>query len=139
MSERKGMRKRIATVLALAVAAALACAALQGCSGGGAVAKSAADRLLPTPQRTVWARCPEPGPHVDSYADASGSYTNYVYDVEAATEDGTRLTVTIIFFGREASGQGWLEIDAKGTTGVHYDGVDESEVPRAVRDALGAG
>ena len=136
------IRKRVVTVLTLAAAAVLACAALQGCSGcsgAGAVAKSAADRLLPTPQRTAWARCPAPGSHVDSYADASGSYTNYVYEVEAATEDGTRLTVTIVLFGREASGQGWLEIDAKGATGVHYDSVDESEVPQAARDALGAG
>lgn len=133
------MRKRVGAALALAAAAALVCAALQGCSGGGTVAKSMADRLLPTPQRTVWARCPAPGTHVDSYADASGSYTNYVYDVEAATEDGTRLTVTVIFFAREASGQGWLEIAAKGSSGVHYDGVEESEVPQAARDALGAG
>lgn len=59
--------------------------------------------------------------------------------MEAAAEDGTRLTVTVIFFAREASGQGWLEIDAKGSSGVHYDGVDESEVPQTARDALGAG
>ncbi len=103
------------------------------------MAKSVADRLLPTPQRTVWARCPAPGTHSDSYRDASGSGTNYVYDVEAADGDGTRLIVTIILFGREASGEGWLEIDAKGTSGVHYQSVAEDEVPRAARDALGDG
>ena len=61
-----------------------------------------------------------------------------VYDVEAATEDGTRLTVTIILFGRKASGRGWIKIDAKGTSGEHYDSVDESEVPHAAHDAIGA-
>ena len=58
--------------------------------------------------------------------------------MEAATEDGTRLTVTIILFGRKASGRGWIKIDAKGTSGEHYDSVDESEVPHAAHDAIGA-
>ncbi len=133
------MWRRVAVTLVLVTMVVLACAVLQGCSGAGAVVKSAVDRLLPTPQRTVWARCPAPGTHVGSYADASGSCTNYFYDVAAATEDGTHLTVTIILFGGEASGQGWLEIDARGSSGVYYDGVDESEVPQAARDALGAG
>lgn len=140
MMER--MRKRGRAFLALAVAIVLVVTVLQGCTGcagAGPVAKSVADRLLPTPQRTVWARCPAPGTHSDSYRDASGSYTNYVYDVEAATEDGTRITVSIILFGREASGEGWLEIDARGTSGVHYQSVAEDEVPQAARDALGDG
>ncbi|WP_156797605.1 hypothetical protein [Olsenella sp. oral taxon 809] len=76
---------------------------------------------------------------MDSYPDASGSGVNYVYDVEASAEDGTRLMVTIILFGREASGQGWLRIEAKGSSGVRYDGVDESEVPQTAHDVLGAG
>ena len=140
MMER--MRKRGRAFLALAAAIVLVVTVLQGCTGcagAGPVAKSVADRLLPTPQRTVWARCPAPGTHSDSYRDASGSYTNYVYDVEAATEDGTRITVSIILFGREASGEGWLEIDARGTSGVHYQSVAEDEVPQAARDALGDG
>lgn len=140
MMER--MRKRGRAFLALAAAIALAVTVLAGCAGcagAGPVAKSVADRLLPTPQRTVWARCPAPGTHADSYRDASGSYTNYVYDVEVADGDGTRLTVTIILFGREASGEGWLEIDARGTSGVHYQSVAEDEVPQAARDALGDG
>lgn len=130
---------RVVVTLALAAGAMLACAAIQGCSGAGTVAKSTADRLLPVPSRMVWARCPAPGAHVDSYPDASGSGVNFVYDVEAAAEDGTRLMVTIILFGREASGQGWLRIEAKGSSGVRYDGVDESEVPQTAHDVLGAG
>lgn len=85
MMER--IRKSGRAFLALAAAIALAAAVLAGCAGcagAGPVAKSVADRLLPTSQRTVWARCPAPGTHADSYRDASGSYTNYVYDVEAA-------------------------------------------------------
>lgn len=140
MMER--MRKSGHAFLALATAIALAATVLAGyagCAGAGPVGKSVADRLLPTPQRTVWARCPDPGTHSDSYQDASGSGTNYVYDVEAAAEDGTRLTVTIILFGREASGEGWIEIDARGTSGVYYQSVAADEVPQGARDALGDG
>lgn len=138
----KRTRKRGLIFLALATAIVLAVAVLRGCSGcagAGPVAKSVADRLLPAPQRTVWARCPAPGTYSDSYQDASGSSTNYVYDVEAATEDGRHITVTIILFGREASGEGWLEIDAKGTSGVHYQSIAEDEVPQVARAALGDG
>lgn len=131
---------RVSAILALAVAAILASSMLQGCDGGwGPVLKNGADRLLPTPQYTAWARCPSPDSYSDWYRDASGSYTNYVYDVEAATEGGEHVTVTIVLFGRKASGEGWIEIDAKGTSGVHYDSIDESEVPQAARNALGGG
>ncbi len=132
-------RRRTGAILALVVVIVLAQVALRGCNGADAMlVKGTLDRVLPTPQQTVWAPCPDPSAHTSSYRDASGSYTNYIYEVEAATEDGTRLTVTIILFGREASGQGWLEINAKGATGVHYDSVEASEVPQAARDALGA-
>lgn len=119
---------------AMFVAAVLLALTLVGCGGVGAVSKSIADRVLPTSQNTVYAPCPEPGSYVDSYADASGTGTNYVYEVVAVTEDGEPLTVSLIFFGREASGEGWLEIEAKGTSGVHYQGVDEAEVPSAAFD-----
>lgn len=134
------MKSHLGAALTLAVAAVLASAVLQGCDGGwGPVLKSGADRLLPTPQYTAWARCPDPDSYSDWYRDASGSYTNYVYDVEAATGKGERVTVTIILFGRKASGEGWIEIDAKGTSGVHYESVDEGEVPKPARDALDGG
>lgn len=138
----EGTQRRRRVLLVLAVATMLFVSSLQGCTccaGAGTVAKSVFDSLLPMPSQTVWARCPTPGSHSDSYRDASGSCTNYVYDVEAATSDGTRVTVSIILFGREASGKGWLKIDAKGSSGMHYDSVDASEVPQAARDALGGG
>lgn len=138
MIKRTG--KRIGAALALAVVAVLASAMLQGCDGGwGPALKSGADRLLPTPRYTAWARSPGPDSYSESYPDASGSYTNYVYDVEAATGEGERVTVTIVLFGRKASGDGWVEIDVKGTSGVHYDSVGEDEVPQPARDALAGG
>lgn len=140
MKEKVGAR--MSMLLAVAAAAAIVAVALQGCGGSGGwgpAFKSAADRLLPVPQRTVWARCPAPDSYFESYADASGTYTNYVYDVEAADEDGTLMTVTVVLFGRKASGEGWIEVDARGTSGVHYDSVGEGEVPKAARDALDGG
>lgn len=84
----------------------------------------------------MWAHTPEPDTHVDSYDDATGAGTNYVYKVDAATEEGDCRELTIISFGSKATGEGYLEIDAKGSSGIHYRGVDEADVPEAARAAL---
>ncbi len=112
--------------------------ALAGCDAGtSAVAKSVADRVLPTEQRILWAETPQPDSFTGSYDDASGSGQNFVYEVPAADERGAAFDVTIISFGRKASGTGYLQIDAKGTSGVHYHAVDEKDVPAEALDALG--
>ena len=105
----EGTQRRRRVLLTLAVATMLVVSSLQGCTGcagAGTVAKSVFDSLLPMPSQTVWARCPTPGSHSDSYRDASGSCTNYVYDVEAATSDGTRVTVSIILSVGRHPGRG---------------------------------
>jgi hypothetical protein len=130
------MQAHTVRVASLAAAVALATCLLSGCSGW--FVESTANRALPTPERTVWAVCPAPDDYFDSYEDASGSYMNYVYKVDAATEDQECIEVTIILFGRKASGEGWLEIQAKGTAGVHYDSVGEDDVPEEAIEALAA-
>lgn len=127
---------RAAVVICILTAIALAASVLQGRSSAVTVGKSLADSLLPLPQRTVWAPCPDPDSYFDSYRDASGSGTNYVYEVNAADENGRDMTVDIILFGRKASGEGWIKIEAKGTSGLHYDSIAEDKVPQAAREAL---
>ena len=42
----------------------------------------------------------------------------------------------LIFFGRESDGEGWLEIEAHGGSGVRYRACDAAEAPAAARRAL---
>lgn len=127
-------RRRALTICALA--ATLVCTTtLSGCGAWGYVAQSALDRLT-SPQVTMWAPAPAPDSFVESYGDATGAGTNYVYRVEAATERGDLRTLTVIFFCRKAAGTGWLEIDAQGASGVHYQTVEDAEVPQTALDAL---
>lgn len=127
------------TVLLLALAAAIVALVvfLPSCSGGwGAVTQSVLDRLVPGPVITMWAPAPQPDSYVDSYSDATGAGTNYVYKIDAATDRGDRRGLTIISFGGKAAGEGFLEIDAKGSSGVHCRSVGEADVPKDARSAL---
>lgn len=131
------MRSKAARALA-ALCAAVLSLSLFGCSGGWeAVARSAADRLLPYPEETLWAPSPPPDSFVDSYDDATGAGRNYVYLVEAADEDGVAREVRLICFGAKSDGEGWLEIEAKGGSGVHYRQANEEAVPDDASAALG--
>ena len=125
----------LARVAALLFSAVLACALLSGCSGWGVAASSVFDRLF-MPEETVWAPAPKPESYTETYADATGAGTNYVYRIQGATADGTMTEVTIIWYGRKAPGDGWLEIEAHGGSGNHYQSVDASDVPDAAIDAL---
>ncbi len=135
---RRVARARIARA---AVACALALAAapsLSGCAGGWlAVGQNVIDRVLPNPVVTMYARTPQPEEFVDSYADATGAGTNYVYRVDAVTEAGDHRELQLIYFGSQPDGEGFLAIDAKGGSGVRYRSVDEGELPAEALDALG--
>ncbi|WP_373574650.1 hypothetical protein [Collinsella aerofaciens] len=95
-------------------------------AGWGSVLRSIADRVLPNPEITMWAPAPEPGSHASSYADATGAGANYVYLVDAADDRGNVRELQLIFFGRESDGEGWLEIEARGGSGVRYRACDVS-------------
>lgn len=111
-------RKPLAAVLALLSAAlVLGGNALLDASWGSAL-RSIADRVLPNPEIAMWAPAPEPGSHASSYADATGAGANYVYLVDAADDRGNVRELQLIFFGRESDGEGWLEIEARGGSGV---------------------
>ena len=61
---------------------------------------------------------------------------NYVYLVDAADDRGNVRELQLIFFGRESDGEGWLEIEARGGSGVRYRACDAAEAPSAARGAL---
>lgn len=130
-------RVRFGNLLLVSLAFAGA-VALSGCSGWGAAARSVADRMLPNPQVTRYAPIPATDAFTETYADATGAGVNYVYLVDAADGKGATREVQLIFFGAPATGAGWLEIDAKGGTGVHYRPIDEADVPNAARRAFAA-
>lgn len=58
-------------------------------AGWGPALRSAADRVLPYPDVAMWALSPGAEEPDDSYADATGAGTNYVYLVDAADADGS--------------------------------------------------
>lgn len=129
-------RKPLAAVLVLLSAAlALGGNALLD-AGWGSALRSVADRVLPNPEVAMWASAPDSGSHASSYADATGAGANYVYLVEAADAEGNVRELQLIFFGRESDGEGWLEIEARGGSGVRYRACNAAEAPAAARGAL---
>ena len=129
-------RKPLAAMLVLlSVALVLGGNALLD-AGWGPVLRSVTDRVLPNPEVAMWAPAPDPGSHASSYADATGAGANYVYLVEAADAEGNVRELQLIFFGRESDGEGWLEIEARGGSGVRYRACDAAEAPAAARRAL---
>lgn len=133
-----GGRMHRALIILAAACTLVACLGLTGCNGLGMAAKSVWNRLLPLPTETLYAATPQPDSYVDTYADAAGTGTNYVYDLTAADADGRTRTVEIVLFGRKASGAGYLEITAKGDVGTYYNQVDDAAVPDAALQALRA-
>ena len=130
-------RKPLAAMLVLLSAALVLGGNALLDAGWGPVLRSVADRVLPNPEVAMWAPAPEPGSHASSYADATGAGANYVYLVEAADAEGNVRELQLIFFGRESDGEGWLEIEARGGSGVRYRACDADEAPAAARGALG--
>ena len=131
------MRRKplVAMLVLLSVALVLGGNALLD-AGWGPVLRSVADRVLPNPEVAMWAPAPDPGSHASSYADATGAGANYVYLVEAADAEGNVRELQLIFFGRESEGEGWLEIEARGGSGVRCRACDAAQAPAAARRAL---
>ena len=113
------MRKRpLASMLVLLSAALVLGGNALLDAGWGSALRSIADRVLPNPEVVMWAPAPEPGSNASSYADATGAGANYVYLVDAADDRGNVRELQLIFFGRESDGEGWLEIEVRGGSGV---------------------
>lgn len=56
--------------------------------------------------------------------------------LDAADDRGNVQELQLIFFGRESDGEGWLEFEARGGSGVRYRACDAAEPPAAARRAL---
>lgn len=56
--------------------------------------------------------------------------------LDAADDRGNVQELQLIFFGRESDGEGWLEIEARGDSGVRYRACDAAQAPAAARRAL---
>ena len=51
--------------------------------------------------------------------------------LDAADDRGNARELQLIFFGRESDGEGWLEIEARGGSGVRHRACDAAEAPAA--------
>lgn len=56
--------------------------------------------------------------------------------LDAADDRGNVRELQLIFFGRESDGEGWLGIEARGSSGVRYRACEAAEAPAAARGAL---
>lgn len=56
--------------------------------------------------------------------------------MDAADDRGNVQELQLIFFGRESDGEGWLEIEGRGGSGVRYRACDAAEAPSAARGTL---
>ena len=130
---------RAALVCALVCALAPIAQNLLAQTGWGAALRSVFDRLLPNPQVTMWAPSPDPDSFTAAYADATGAGENYVYLVDAADGRVGVRELQLIFFGGKPDGEGWLEIEARGGSGVRYRSCADSDVPPAALGALASG
>ena len=132
------MRRRplAAMLVLLSVALVLGGNALLDAGWGGSALRSIADRVLPDTEIAMWVPAPKPGSHASFYADATGAGANYVYLVDAADDRGNVRDLQLIFFGRESDGEGWLEIEARGGSGVRHRACDAAEAPAAARRTL---
>ncbi|OUP39836.1 hypothetical protein [Olsenella sp. An188] len=133
---RRSPRLAVAVLLATVAVVAALCAGALARSGWGPALQSVLDRVLPIPSVQMWASAPEPDSFDGSYADATGAGENYVYRVRAAAADGTVRELTLISFGARSGGEGWLRIEARGGSAVHYWPADAAEVPDAAVAAL---
>lgn len=133
---RRRPRLAVAVLLATVAVVAALCAGALARSGWGPALQSVLDRVLPIPSVQMWASAPEPDSFDGSYADATGAGENYVYRVRAAAADGTVRELTLISFGARSGGEGWLRIEARGGSAVHYWPADAAEVPDAAVAAL---
>ncbi len=119
-------RKPLAAVLVLLSAALVLGGNALLDAGWGSALRSIADRVLPNPEIAMWA--PAPG-HASSYADATGAGANYsTWWTRRTTEAPAHLLRAGV--GR----RGWLEIEARGGSGVRYRACDAAEA--AARGAL---
>ena len=131
------MRRRpLATMLVLLSAALVLGGNALLDAGWGSALRSITERALPNPEVAMWVLAPEAGSHASSCSDATGTGANYVYLVDAADDRGNVRELQLIFFGRKSNGEGWLEIEARGGSGVRYRACNAAEAPAAARRAL---
>ena len=98
------------------------------------------DRVNPlVTQVTAYASAPAPDAYFDSYADATGSGGNYVYEVRAFDKTGAEHKASLISFGGKLDGETdhCLKLLIKGSYVQRWKWVDADTVPAAAAAALG--
>lgn len=98
------------------------------------------DRVNPlVAQATAYANAPAPDAYFDSYADASGSGENYVYEIRACDENGVEHKVNLISFGGKLDDEPdvRLKLLIKGSYVQRWKWVDADTLPAAAAQALG--
>ena len=128
-------RKPLAAVLVLLSAALVLGGNALLDAGWGSALRSIADRVLPNPEITMWRprRARQPRELLRRRHRGGGELR---LPGGRGGRRGNVRELQLIFFGRESNGEGWLEIEARGGSGVRYRACDAAEAPAAARGAL---
>lgn len=130
-------RKPLAAMLVLlSEALVLGGNALLDAGWGGRRCARSPTACCPTPRSPCGRPRPSPAATRAPTPTQPGRGASYVYLVDAADDRGNVRELQLIFFGRESDGEGWLEIEARGGSGVRYRACDAAEAPAAARRAL---
>lgn len=129
-------RKPLAAVLALlSVALVLGGNALLD-AGWGSALRSIADRMLPNPEITMWRPRPSPAAtRAPTPTPPRRGRTTSTWWTRRTTGAMSESSSSSSSDGSRTA-RGWLEIEARGGSGVRYRACDAAEAPAAARGAL---
>lgn len=132
---RRAGRGCAIALLVVVLAGVGACAAMPLAGSALWFPRTTIDRFCPlVPQEVVWAPTPAADAWAESYEDATGSGTNYVYELVARTEDGAEHVSYLTVFGDKLDvDEPYLRVTTKGCYAQLYKPVGEAEVPQPAR------
>lgn len=99
--------------------------------------KSLFDRVMPWEKAEVcYAEVPDADGYFDAYADATGAYENYVYEIDAVDPSGVHRRVVLVSFGTMLEHEGFIAMTVRGTSVYTWEYVDDSGLPEVARGQL---
>lgn len=132
---RRAGRGCAVALLVMVLVGVGACAAMPLAGSALWFPRTTIDRFCPlVPQEVVWAPTPAADAWAESYEDATGSGTNYVYEFTGRTEDGSEhVSYLTVFGGMLDVDEPYLRVTTKGCYAQLYKPVGAGEVPQRAR------
>ncbi|MDO4589786.1 MAG: hypothetical protein Q4B35_00095 [Slackia sp.] len=129
----------------LFVSAAIVAVVLAGAAGSWWITssrdawlvKSLIDRVAPWEQTEIcYAKAPASTAYFDTYADATGAYENYVYEIDAVDASGAHRRVVLVSFGTMLENEGFIAMTVRATSAHAWEYIDDGSLPELARRQL---